>query len=477
MRTNDAISDNASKHNAVQILNSRRLNLIPLVGVIFFIVCGGAYGLEPLVGAVGPGWAVLLVLITPVFWSLPIALMVAELSSAIPADGGYYVWVRMALGDFWGLQGGWWATCYMMVDLAVYPALFVNYVAYFYPSLQFDEHGSGPWQLHLIRWTIAFGAIALAFVFNWRGARSVGHSSAFNLVLVFVPFTLIVVAAFLHRGALGRSMVSVADDIRHGHSSGLLTLGLSIILWNYMGWDDVSTFGGEVNDPQRNYPRAIAVAMALTIAVYFVPLFVGLSITTDPTLWSETKGWPDISFLVGGRVLGMIVGVGALFSTWSLFNGQLLYVSRLPYAMALDGWLPSRLRIVSKSTGVPLLAVLVVCCAASICAALSFGKLVVIDVLLYSAVLSLEFITLVVLRLKKPEMPRPFRVPGGWFGISLIATAPMACAGLLLTTSLTGENADPRQALVVVVVIVVGVLLYFARRRKPASNHNISAEN
>src|SRR5436190_11912692 len=94
---------------SARMAHGRRLNLIPLVGVIFFIVCGGAYGVEPLVGAVGPGWAIALIIFTPLFWSLPIALMVAELSSAMPAEGGYYVWVRNALGDFWGVQEGWWA--------------------------------------------------------------------------------------------------------------------------------------------------------------------------------------------------------------------------------------------------------------------------------------------------------------------------------------------------------------------------------
>src|ERR1044071_4397222 len=120
------------KAQDVRVSTRRRLNLIPLIGTMFFIVCGGAYGLEPLVGAVGPAWALILILLTPIFWSLPIALMVAELSSALPVDGGYYVWVRTALGEFWAFQEGWWTICYMVVDLAVFPVLFVNYLAYFF---------------------------------------------------------------------------------------------------------------------------------------------------------------------------------------------------------------------------------------------------------------------------------------------------------------------------------------------------------
>src|ERR1035438_3761139 len=100
---------------------SRRLNLLPLIGVVFCVVCGGAYGLEPVVAAVGGGWAIALIVLAPLLWRLPIALMVAELTSAMPEDGGYYVWVRTALGDFWGVQEAWWTLCYTFIDVAIYP--------------------------------------------------------------------------------------------------------------------------------------------------------------------------------------------------------------------------------------------------------------------------------------------------------------------------------------------------------------------
>ena len=130
---------------------SRRLNLLPLIGVVFFVVCGGAYGLEPVVAAVGGGWAIALIVLAPLVWSLPIALMVAELTSAMPEDGGYYVWVRTALGDFWGVQEAWWTVCYTFIDVAIYPVLFVNYLAFFYPWLRLDEHGSASWSVLLCR--------------------------------------------------------------------------------------------------------------------------------------------------------------------------------------------------------------------------------------------------------------------------------------------------------------------------------------
>jgi amino acid transporter len=164
--------------------------------------------------------------------------------------------------------------------------------------------------------------------------------------------------------------------------------------------------------------------------------------------------------------------VAALFSAWSLFNGQLLYVSRLPYAMAMDRWLPSPLARVSRTTGVPRVSLLISCAVAALFSAMSFGKLVVIDVLLYSAALSLEFAALIMLRWKRPGFPRPFRIPGGWVGVALVTIAPMLCAILLVLVSLSGEDADSKQALIVALAIITGIGLYFARRKHARSGRN-----
>jgi len=455
----------------IHLPRSRRLDLFPLIGVIFFIVCGGAYGLEPLVSAVGPGWAVLLVLVTPLLWSMPIALMAAELSSAMPAEGGYYVWVRTAMGRFWAVQEGWWTICYMVVDLAVYPVLFVNYVAFFVPSLRLSESGAvGSSSAWLTRWMIAVGVIVIATAINWRGAHAVGKSSVISLAFVVVPFLLLIAFAFSRHGAASHAVAIVAADLRHQQSAKtLLALGLGTVLWNYMGWDNTSTFAGEVNDPQRNYPRGIILALVMTIAAYVIPTIAGIAVTTDTSVWSESRGWPEIGALAAGPWLGIVFAVAAIVSAWSLFNSQLLYVSRLPYAMALDRWLPSPLASASETTGVPRVSLWVSCTVAALLAALSFGKLVVIDVLLYSAALSLEFVALIVLRRKRPDLRRPFRVPGGWVSIALLTVAPMLCAVVLLFVSLTGEDADPKQGAIVAAVIVTGIALYFARRKKAAS--------
>lgn len=447
-------------HSKSQSLREPQLSRLQLVSVIFFTVSGGAYGLESLVNSLNAGWAIALIVLTPLLWSLPIALMVAELTSALPQEGGYYIWVREGLGTFWGFQEGWWTMCYTAVDMAIYPVLFVNYLGHFYPSLAFSENGAASWKFLLARWLVAVMVIATAFIANWRGVRVVGQSAVLTTAFVLGPFALLAIIGFARHGALAAALFAIRKGLTQKYSGHLLALGVSTALWNYSGWDNVSTFAAEVKKAPRNYPPALAFAQLLIVISYVVPVVAGVGTTTNPALWSESAGWPAIAYAVGGRWLAVVVAGTALVSAWSMFNSQLLYASRLPYAMARDGWLPSPLGRVSNATGMPTIALATACAISALFAALPFSKLVVIDILLYSAALLLEFLALIALRMRKPEMERPFRVPGGWLGVLLATTSPMCFALVVAVASVSGRRADLWQAGVVLVLLLMGTLLY-----------------
>src|SRR5579864_3960994 len=102
-----------------------KLKLIPLVAATYFMVSGGPYGLEELIRDSGYGLALAILLLTPLIWSFPTALMVGEMASSIPCEGGFYVWVRRAMGPFWGFQEAWLSLMSSVFDLAAYPAVFV----------------------------------------------------------------------------------------------------------------------------------------------------------------------------------------------------------------------------------------------------------------------------------------------------------------------------------------------------------------
>ncbi|RYD39087.1 MAG: amino acid permease, partial [Verrucomicrobiaceae bacterium] len=97
------------------------LNALTLALTVFCCVSGGPYGLEETIQNAGPGLGILLILIVPIVWALPDALMTAELASAIPEEGGYVVWVRRAMGPFWGFINAWWTWMYALIDATIYP--------------------------------------------------------------------------------------------------------------------------------------------------------------------------------------------------------------------------------------------------------------------------------------------------------------------------------------------------------------------
>lgn len=449
---------------------TRKLNFLALVCVIFFTVSGGAFGIEPLVGKMGAGWAIILILVTPVLWSLPIALMVAELSSAMPVEGGYYVWVKRALGDFWGVQEGWWTICFTAVDMAVYPVLFVNYLAFFVPFLRLDESGASDWTTFFARWGIAVAVIVVGLTVNYFGAKAVGQNAVVNILLVLLPFVLFVGFGFATPDNVADGWQAIKTSFENVPAAGLIAIGLATVLWNYCAWDNVSTFAGEVHDAKRNYPRALFAALPLTILAYLLPVWAGIGISSDAETWSESAGFPVLAQTVAGEWLGVLIAAAALLSAWSLFNSQLLYVSRMPFVLANDGWLPAWLGKSSSRTGVPINALLVSCAVSAVFAALPFGKLVVIDILLYAAALSLEFVALLVLRKTAPDLPRPFKIPGGWLVLILITIAPMLFALAVLAATLSDPEAELWQIYVVAGSLFSGVLLYFLRRKKVLQN-------
>src|SRR5436853_4656038 len=144
----------------------RTLTTLPLVFILYFSTSGGAFTTETLVREVGPGLALLILLIVPLIYSIPEVLIVGELASMLPLEGGYYRWVQRAFGPFWAFQNGWLTWMYSLVDMAIYPVLFNQYLAFFVPSL---PPGT--------RWIISLAVIWGATAINLRGAARVGFSS------------------------------------------------------------------------------------------------------------------------------------------------------------------------------------------------------------------------------------------------------------------------------------------------------------
>jgi amino acid transporter len=452
----------------VQLPRERRLNLISLLWLIFFTTCGGAFGLEPLIGAVGPTLALLLILITPFVWSLPTALMTAELTALIPEEGGYYVWIRRAFGPFWAVQQACWIMATSVVWLAMFPVLFVSYLTFLFPAIT-PAPGSPHHQWSaIICWMLAAVVIACGAALNSRGARDVGRSANVSAYFVLGAFVVLLLV-WLKRSPAPDPIFEVLRSDRGISNKGALLLGLSYITFNTSGWDNASTYAGEVNEAQRSYPRALICAVLILILCYVFPVIAGVTVTTDPSVWSAAAGWPAVAAAIGGRWLGSLLALAGMVSTFGLFSAQLLYVSRLPLVLASDGWLPGMFAKVSAETPAPRLSILTFAAFAAVFAALSFGSLAIIQCVLYTACLTFEFLALLVLRVRYPDSQRSFKVPGSWLGLAYVCMAPFAFAVVLLYATLREWRNFPGQLFVIGAVVSGGMVLYLFRRKTAAT--------
>jgi amino acid transporter len=257
---------------------------------------------------------------------------------------------------------------------------------------------------------------------------------------VMVGFLAIAIAALPHATRVPWHPFAAPGQ---SGASGL-AVGLSIALWNYIGWDNASTVQGEVFDASRSYPRALAITLPLVIAGYLLPLLATLA-ATDWTTWTE-GGWPQIALAVGGRagpVLAAWIAVAGMLSALALFNALLLAYSRIPFVMASDGLLPSALAR-TDARGTPRVAVLFAAVCYSVFMLLPFGGLVVADVLLYSLALMLEMGSLLVLRRRDPTLRGAFRIPLGTGGVAALAALPLCVLLLVVALSFAdGEYGVP----------------------------------
>ncbi|HUE56463.1 MAG TPA: APC family permease [Candidatus Udaeobacter sp.] len=431
-----------------------KLTLWPLVAATFFMVSGGTYGTEEIIHGAGYGHGILILLFLPVLWCLPTAFMIGELSSALPQEGGYYAWVRRGLGNFWGFQEAWLSLAASIFDMAIYPTLFVFYLKQMAPWFGVGNHGI---------YAGLFVVITCA-VLNLAGIRVVGITSLWLFFLLSAPFALVVVLAPLKMGALADSnAVPAAPGV------GLLG-GVLVAMWNYMGWDNASTIAQEVERPQRTYPKAMIAAVVLVAMTYVLP-FAAVYLTGTPASTFASDGaWATVAGAIGGKIAGFewlrfLIVLGGMMSAFGMFNALVMSYSRLPLVMAWDGMLPKVFGKTSKRTNAPWVAIIACATCWGLCLGLGFKRLVTLDIMLYGASLMLEFVTLVALRVREPELKREFRVPGGLTGAISCGIFPLLLLGLAMVESEHESVLGMNGLLFGALIILSGFAIYFATGR------------
>jgi len=234
-----------------------------------------------------------------------------------------------------------------------------------------------------------------------------------------------------------------------------------------MGWDNASTIATEVERPQRTYPRAMLAAVVIVALSYIVPV-AAVWITGLPAAAWETGSWADIAGLLGGPMLRIALVVGGMFSAFGMFNALVMSYSRLPLAMAQDGMLPRLFGKLNRRRA-PWVAIIALAIGWACCLGLGFERLVTIDILIYGMSLTLEFMALVVLRIREPHLARPFRVPGGLFGAIAVGIAPVLLLGFDLVHSESERIWGMSSFAFGALAIAAGIIAYAVKQAlKPA---------
>jgi amino acid transporter len=421
------------------------------------MVSGGTYGTEQIVQGAGYGRAILILLLTPVLWSLPTAFMIGELSSALPAEGGYYAWVRRGLGNFWGFQEAWLSLVASIFDMAIYPTLFVAYLTQIAPWFREGHRGV----------MVGLFVVVACAALNIAGIRVVGITSLWLFFLLSMPFALIVLLSPFKLAAA--TSAAVAPVSSTAGTVGLLG-GMLIAMWNYMGWDNASTIALEVERPQRTYPRAMIAAVILVSVTYVLPFAAVYLAGVPAAAFAGDGAWAQVAGLVGGtwhgaNWLGFLLVLGGMMSAFGMFNALVMSYSRLPLAMAQDGMLPKLFAKTHPKTRAPWIAIVALATGWALCLGLGFERLVTLDIILYGASLMLEFVTLVVLRIREPELKREFRVPGGLPGAILAGVFPLLLLGLAVVHGGSETVMGINGVVFGTVIIAAGFVVYFATAR------------
>ena len=422
---------------------SIRLTLWPLVAATFFMVSGGTYGTEDVVHGAGYWKAILILLLTPLLWSLPTAFMIGELSSALPYEGGYYAWVRRAMGNFWGFQEAWLSLVASIFDMAIYPTLFVAYLTRMFPWFAEGHRGV----------MVGLAVVIVCVLLNIAGVKVVSMTSLWLFFALSSPFLLIVLLAPFKIGALVTAVTKPTT------SNVDMIGGLLIAMWNYMGWDNASTIATEVERPQRTYPRAMLAAVGIVSLSYIVPVVAMWMTGLAPSAW-ETGSWAEVAGMLGGPLLRIGLILGGMISGFGMFNALVMSYSRLPLAMAQDGMLPKFFGKLHARSRAPWVAIIFLAVCWALCLGLGFERLVTIDILLYGGSLALEFAALIWLRFREPELPRPFRVPGGKLGAIAIGIAPILLLSFSVVRSETETVLGMSSFAFGMMLIAAGVLVY-----------------
>jgi amino acid transporter len=434
-------------------LRKNKVGVIGAVGLIYSLTAAGAYGCEDMIPSTGPGLTLILLLILPIFWGLPQGLMIAELGSALPLEGGGYKWVQRSMGEFWSFQFGW---CRFLGNYLGTPA-FIILVGDYAASL-FGLNGVEKYILEIL-------LIIVVVYINIRGIKEVAVINTVISLLIIVAFGMVAIIGFINFN--NNPFDPIIPEEQSFISS--IGVGLAIGMWMYLGFYSMSAVAGELENPQV-IPKAILIVIPLMVLTYVLPTAAGVGSIGNWQEWgTDGVSYANVAITYGTPSLGIFFLFIALASQLSMFNAYTATSPREFFVISEDRLGPSFFAKISLKHGTPARAIVLMGVFSIACCNFDFSSIVIISTFMLMFCIVLISISAILLRKKEPELKGPFRTPLGDKGYTVMCSLPIIISIIALYLNGTDYFVFGLAAM------LSGIVIYVPIKRQLGGRHKIDA--
>jgi len=431
-------------------------------------VIGSGIFLVPtdMVKAVGSPGTVFAVWVFGGVLSLFGALTYAELSAALPEAGGEYAYLTAAYGPFFGFLYAWTQTWVAKsASIAALATAFYRYLADFLPGLQAPLYvvalpigpGGGPLEIRYGQ-VLAIGVILLLSAVNYSGVKVGGRVQVGVTALKVLLIGGVIAVGLFSRQAHLTNLQTSTEPMPGGIAGFFVALVAA--LWAYDGWNNAGMLGSEVENPQRTFPLALIGGVTAIIGVYLLTNLAYFSVLSAGEVASSDRVAADMLGRIAGPHGAAAVSIAAMISIFAALNGSILSGSRVPYAMARDGYFFRHIGRVHPDFRTPSASIVLLGIWSSLLVLSGHYNDLYNMVIFPSWILyGMTAAAVIVLRRKNPGLVRPYRTWGyPW--------VPLAFVGVTLLLLYQTLVSSPRASGIGLAVIALGVPFFFYWKRR-----------
>lgn len=379
----------------------------------FFIYCacaGGAFGIESMISSSGPGLTLVLLVLIPILWGLPIGLYSSELSNLAPVESGPYVWTKMAFGEFWGFSMGWWIILANYLTGAAYVVLAVDYLGMFFPMTP------------ALAFALKAAIIIIFTIINLMGLEEVSIASTIFSIIILIAFAAVAFVGFANW------QYSPFDPFIPEGSDALSSwgVGIAVGIWMYCGYIAISFLGGELENPEI-LPKGMKLGILIIALSYIIPTLGGIVSTGPWYEWGTSIDYSTVLTEHVGAAAGMAFMVVAVIGQCAIFNAAITSASRSFMVLADDHLCPKFLSKLTKKSKVPVWPILILAALNLVLVNMNFEILVtILSPLLFVLYVGLAFAFVKLRRMYPVELRGDlYYVKGGKWAEIYICGGPL----------------------------------------------------